>query len=139
MIDFCFCFVLLQQLVSEKDLIVREEACRIGLFFGGFSGSYHALRCLLRKWRKKETPLNAWVFFFMSVYVFLRICIEMFWNCYSLYMTLFKGMMEQNFSRFSCWFVYFSVKWLKPKAHTFYVLIGQASPGKLMYIVIVSL
>ncbi|KAM1029173.1 hypothetical protein COP1_041744 [Malus domestica] len=49
----------LKQLVSEKDLIVREEACRIGLFFGGFSGSYHALRCLLRKLRKKETPMNA--------------------------------------------------------------------------------
>ncbi|KAI9082843.1 hypothetical protein K1719_035173 [Acacia pycnantha] len=48
----------LKQLVSEKDLIVREEACRIGLLFGGFTGSYHALRCLLRKWRKKETPLN---------------------------------------------------------------------------------
>lgn len=51
--------VFLQQLVSEKDLIVREEACRIGLLFGGFSGSYHALRCLLRKLRRKETPLNA--------------------------------------------------------------------------------
>ncbi|CAA2971440.1 Mitochondrial import inner membrane translocase subunit Tim17 Tim22 Tim23 family isoform 1 [Olea europaea subsp. europaea] len=49
----------LKQLVSEKDLIVREEACRIGLLFGGFTGSYHALRCLLRKWRKKETPINA--------------------------------------------------------------------------------
>lgn len=49
----------LQQLVSEKDLIVREEACRIGLLFGGFTGSYHALRCCLRKWRKKETPLNS--------------------------------------------------------------------------------
>ncbi|KAL2526917.1 Mitochondrial import inner membrane translocase subunit Tim17/Tim22/Tim23 family protein [Abeliophyllum distichum] len=49
----------LKQLVSEKDLIVREEACRIGLLFGGFSGSYHAIRCLLRKWRKKETPINA--------------------------------------------------------------------------------
>ncbi|XP_035538904.1 uncharacterized protein LOC108998873 isoform X2 [Juglans regia] len=49
----------LKQLVSEKDLIVREEACRIGLFFGGFTGSYHALRCLLRKLRKKETPFNA--------------------------------------------------------------------------------
>ncbi|XP_041021537.1 uncharacterized protein LOC121262909 [Juglans microcarpa x Juglans regia] len=49
----------LKQLVSEKDLIVREEACRIGLFFGGFTGSFHALRCLLRKLRKKETPLNA--------------------------------------------------------------------------------
>lgn len=48
----------LKQLVSEKDLIVREEACRIGLFFGGFTGSYHALRCLLRKWRKRETSLN---------------------------------------------------------------------------------
>ncbi|KAF9625650.1 hypothetical protein IFM89_025135 [Coptis chinensis] len=49
----------LKQLVSEKDLIVREEACRIGLLFGGFTGSYHALRCFLRKYRKKETPLNA--------------------------------------------------------------------------------
>ncbi|KAK9291383.1 hypothetical protein L1049_021126 [Liquidambar formosana] len=49
----------LKQLVSEKDLIVREEACRIGLLFGGFTGSYHALRCLLRKLRKKESPLNA--------------------------------------------------------------------------------
>lgn len=49
----------LKQLVSEKDLIVREEACRIGLLFGGFTGSYHALRCFLRKFRKKETPLNA--------------------------------------------------------------------------------
>ncbi|KAG7533775.1 Transmembrane protein 135 N-terminal domain [Arabidopsis thaliana x Arabidopsis arenosa] len=49
----------LKQLVSEKDLIVREEACRIGLLFGGFTGSYHALRCCLRKWRKKETPLNS--------------------------------------------------------------------------------
>ncbi|XP_022736826.1 uncharacterized protein LOC111289776 isoform X2 [Durio zibethinus] len=49
----------LKQLVSEKDLIVREEACRIGLLFGGFTGAYHALRCLLRKLRKKETPVNA--------------------------------------------------------------------------------
>ncbi|CAI9091954.1 OLC1v1027078C1 [Oldenlandia corymbosa var. corymbosa] len=48
----------LKQLVSEKDLIVREEACRVGLLFGGFTGSYHALRCLLRKLRKKETPIN---------------------------------------------------------------------------------
>ncbi|XP_057970852.1 uncharacterized protein LOC131159730 [Malania oleifera] len=49
----------LKQLVSEKDLIVREEACRIGLLFGGFTGSYHGLRCLLRRLRKKETPMNA--------------------------------------------------------------------------------
>ncbi|KAD4585864.1 hypothetical protein R6Q59_035709 [Mikania micrantha] len=48
----------LKQLVSEKDLIVREEACRVGLLFGGFSGSYHALRCFLRKLRKRETPFN---------------------------------------------------------------------------------
>ncbi|KMT12311.1 hypothetical protein BVRB_5g102530 [Beta vulgaris subsp. vulgaris] len=48
----------LKQLVSEKDLIVREEACRVGLLFGGFTGSYHALRCLLRKLRRRETPLN---------------------------------------------------------------------------------
>lgn len=49
----------LKQLVSEKDLIVREEACRVGLLFGGFTGSYHALRCFLRRFRKKETPFNA--------------------------------------------------------------------------------
>ncbi|CAK7336911.1 unnamed protein product [Dovyalis caffra] len=48
----------LKQLVSEKDLIVREEACRVGLLFGGFTGSYHALRCFLRKFRRKETPIN---------------------------------------------------------------------------------
>ncbi|GAB4857998.1 hypothetical protein Ancab_015902 [Ancistrocladus abbreviatus] len=51
----------LKQLVSEKDLIVREEACRTGLLFGGFTGSYHALRCLLRKLRKKETPFNVFL------------------------------------------------------------------------------
>lgn len=51
----------LKQLVSEKDLIVREEACRVGLLFGGFTGSYHALRCALRKLRKKETPFNAFL------------------------------------------------------------------------------
>ncbi|KAK9033702.1 hypothetical protein V6N11_049887 [Hibiscus sabdariffa] len=49
----------LKQLVSERILIVREEACHIGLLFDGFTGSYHGLRCLLRKWRKKETPANA--------------------------------------------------------------------------------
>lgn len=51
----------LKQLVSEKDLIVREEACRVGLLFGGFTGSYHALRCLFRKLRRKETPLNVFL------------------------------------------------------------------------------
>lgn len=51
----------LKLLVSEKDLIVREEACRIGLLFGGFTGSYHAIRCLLRKTRRKETPLNGFL------------------------------------------------------------------------------
>nr|AIN39849.1 hypothetical protein [Zoysia matrella] len=49
----------IKQLVSEKDLIVREEACRVGLLFGGFTGSYHALRCFLRRFRRKETPYNA--------------------------------------------------------------------------------
>ncbi|KAH9321475.1 hypothetical protein KI387_016114 [Taxus chinensis] len=48
-------------LVSEKDLIVREEACRIGLLFGGFTGSFHGLHCLLRKLRGKETPLNGFL------------------------------------------------------------------------------
>lgn len=51
----------LKLLVSEKDLIVREEACRIGLLFGGFTGCYHGMRCILRRLRKKETPLNEFV------------------------------------------------------------------------------
>lgn len=134
-----FDFIALQQLVSEKDLIVREEACRIGLFFGGFSGSYHALRCLLRKLRKKETPMNAWVFFCVCVHVCVCVydlkCFEAVIHIYDFV----SGMMEQNFSRFSCWFVYFSIEWLKPKAHTFSVLTGQARPGKWMHIVIVYL
>ncbi|MCO5611963.1 hypothetical protein L7F22_066223 [Adiantum nelumboides] len=48
----------LKLLLSEKDLIVREEACRIGLLFGGFTGCYHGMRCVLRRLRKKETPSN---------------------------------------------------------------------------------
>lgn len=53
--------LVLQLLLSEKDLIVREEACRIGLLFGGFTGAFHAIRCLLRRTRNKETPINGWV------------------------------------------------------------------------------
>ncbi|GJP48460.1 hypothetical protein CLOM_g7739 [Closterium sp. NIES-68] len=49
----------LQLLLSEKNLMVREEACRLGLFFGGFSGLYHAARCLLRRCRDCDTPANA--------------------------------------------------------------------------------
>jgi hypothetical protein len=54
-------FILIfQLLVSEKDLIVREEACRIGLLFGGFTGCYHGMRCVLRRMRN-ETSLNEYV------------------------------------------------------------------------------
>ncbi|KAK4838961.1 hypothetical protein QYF36_017854 [Acer negundo] len=48
-----------KQLVSEKDMIVREEGLSNWFAFGGFTGSYHAHRCLLRKIREKETPINA--------------------------------------------------------------------------------
>ncbi|KAG0562833.1 hypothetical protein M758_9G079300 [Ceratodon purpureus] len=51
----------LKLLLSEKDLIVREEACRTGLLFGGFTGAFHAIRCLLRRTRNKETPINGFV------------------------------------------------------------------------------
>ncbi|CAI5489821.1 unnamed protein product [Closterium sp. Naga37s-1] len=51
--------VCAQLLLSEKNLMVREEACRLGLFFGGFSGLYHATRCLLRRCRDCDTPANA--------------------------------------------------------------------------------
>lgn len=51
----------LKLLLSEKDLIIREEACRTGLLFGGFTGAFHAIRCLLRRTRNKETPINGFV------------------------------------------------------------------------------
>lgn len=51
----------LKLLLSEKDLIVREEACRTGLLFGGFTGAFHSIRCLLRRTRNKETPINGFV------------------------------------------------------------------------------
>ena len=47
-----------QLLLSEKNLIVREEACRNGLLFGGFTGLYHGTRCLLRRIRGRESPIN---------------------------------------------------------------------------------
>eukprot|EP00897_Mesotaenium_endlicherianum_P006990 jgi/Mesen1/6319/ME000326S05458 len=50
-----------QLLLSEKNLIVREEACRNGLLFGGFTGLYHGMRCLLRRLRGRETPLNSFL------------------------------------------------------------------------------
>ncbi|KAJ7125848.1 hypothetical protein O6H91_Y560400 [Diphasiastrum complanatum] len=51
-------FLDLKLLLSEKNLIVREEACRTGLLFGGFTGCFHAIRCILRRVRGKETPMN---------------------------------------------------------------------------------
>lgn len=38
--------------------------------------------------------MGAWILFYA-----VNVCIR------CLFMTLFKGMMEQNFSRFSCWFL----------------------------------
>lgn len=54
-------FLDLKLLLSENNLIVREEAVRIGLLFGGFTGVFHGIRCLLRRARGKETPMNAFV------------------------------------------------------------------------------
>lgn len=51
----------LKLLVSEKNLIVREEACRIGLLFGGFTGCYHAVRCIMRRLTDKQSALNEFV------------------------------------------------------------------------------
>eukprot|EP00249_Psilotum_nudum_P016617 c25909_g1_i1 orf=451-2100(-) len=51
----------LKLLVSEKNLIVREEACRIGLLFGGFTGTFHAVRCVLCRLRDKETAMNGFI------------------------------------------------------------------------------
>ncbi|EFJ37079.1 hypothetical protein SELMODRAFT_165273 [Selaginella moellendorffii] len=56
-----YTFLDLQLLLSEKNLIVREEACRTGLLFGGFAGAFHGIRCLLRRFRNKDTPLNVFI------------------------------------------------------------------------------
>ncbi|GBG66056.1 hypothetical protein CBR_g55399 [Chara braunii] len=50
-----------QLLLSEKNLIVREEACRTGMLFGGFTGLYHLTRCLLRRLKGRETPMHTFV------------------------------------------------------------------------------
>lgn len=47
------------QLVSEKNLIVREEAVRLGLFLGCFSGGFNLVKDLLEKIRKKEDGVNS--------------------------------------------------------------------------------
>eukprot|EP00850_Spirogloea_muscicola_P025197 SM002423S08223 [mRNA] locus=s2423:750:1780:+ [translate_table: standard] len=51
----------MQLLLSEKNLIVREEACRNGLLLGGFTGIYHAARCALRHLRGTDGPVHAFV------------------------------------------------------------------------------
>lgn len=50
-----------QQLVSEKNLIVREEAVRLGLFLGCFSGGFNLVKDLMAKYRKKEDGYNSFV------------------------------------------------------------------------------
>lgn len=51
----------MQLLLSEKNLIVREEAVRNGLLFGGFSGVYHAMRCMLRRYLDRDMPSHSYV------------------------------------------------------------------------------
>lgn len=41
----------LSSLVGEKSLTFREDAVRLGLFTGVFTGGYQYLRCLLQAWR----------------------------------------------------------------------------------------
>lgn len=49
-------------LLSEKNLVIREEACRIGLLFGGFTGTYHFMRCLLRRLTNRESDANRYAY-----------------------------------------------------------------------------
>ncbi|CAM6085969.1 unnamed protein product [Calypogeia fissa] len=56
-----YSFLNLNLLLNEKDLIVREEACRYGLLFGGFTGGFHAIRCFLRRKSHADTPLNIFI------------------------------------------------------------------------------
>jgi hypothetical protein len=48
-------------LVSEKKLIVREEAVRIGLFLGGFSGLFSLIKSLLDKYRVSKSGLHSFI------------------------------------------------------------------------------
>ncbi|KAL2652112.1 hypothetical protein R1flu_020240 [Riccia fluitans] len=56
-----YSFLDLKLLLSENNLIVREEACRTGLLFGGFTGCYHAIRCFLRRKSGKDEPLHVFL------------------------------------------------------------------------------
>eukprot|EP01080_Neovahlkampfia_damariscottae_P002121 gene2121-1987_t len=49
------------ELVSEKKLIVREEAVRIGLFLGGFSGLFSLIKLLLDKYRDSKSGLHSFI------------------------------------------------------------------------------
>lgn len=44
------------RLVSERGLQYREDAVRLGLFVGGFTGSYHLVSGALKRWQGDLTP-----------------------------------------------------------------------------------
>ncbi|BBM98838.1 hypothetical protein Mp_1g16630 [Marchantia polymorpha subsp. ruderalis] len=56
-----YSFLDLKLLLGENNLIVREEACRTGLLFGGFTGCFHAIRCFLRRKSGTDSPLNVFL------------------------------------------------------------------------------
>jgi hypothetical protein len=49
----------LNNILGEKNLIVREEAVRLGLFFGSMSGGYAFVKDILEKIRGREDGYNA--------------------------------------------------------------------------------
>ncbi|DBA88737.1 hypothetical protein WJX77_009059 [Trebouxia sp. C0004] len=44
------------RLISESGLHYREDAVRLGLFIGGFTGSYHLISGALNKWQGSLSP-----------------------------------------------------------------------------------
>eukprot|EP00899_Mesostigma_viride_P011530 jgi/Mesvir1/20378/Mv12286-RA.1 len=45
----------------KKGLLFRADALRLGFFFGGFSGVFHALRCTMLRWRATDDGWNSFV------------------------------------------------------------------------------
>ncbi|KAL3149605.1 hypothetical protein ABBQ32_002374 [Trebouxia sp. C0010 RCD-2024] len=46
------------RLVSERGLQYREDAVRLGLFVGGFTGSYHLISRALHRWQGHMSPAH---------------------------------------------------------------------------------
>ncbi|KAL6055594.1 Mitochondrial import inner membrane translocase subunit tim17 tim22 tim23 family protein isoform 1 [Balamuthia mandrillaris] len=61
----------INELLSEKKLVVRVDAVRVALTFAAFTGGHKLLYGLLKRWRGKNDPWNAVISGFVSGFALL--------------------------------------------------------------------